>query len=323
MDIVREVEKYIGQVLQAEIAAFEKLAPTNLPFYLTNKYCFFKGKLFSEDIILMVNDTEKLSPSQIKKDYTKCSEILGEFLIFVSKNIASYERQRLINYGIQFIVPNKQMFIPLFKIDLRENFSYYKKSHEIISPSSQLVILAFIYNLINNDLRMSDLVEEFGFSKMSAVRVFDNLETLGLFETYLKGRERFGEFKYTGKQLWDKAYNYLKTPVSKSFYIRSCPNMDKPLLAGLSALAEYTMLSEPGIKETALNSKQWKSYRNNCLLTDYPEEAVFKIEVWRYDPQLLQSDGVVDKLSLYLSLKNTEDERVKGELDNMLEDFNW
>ena len=45
---------------------------------------------------------------------------------------------------------------------------------------------------------------------------------------------------------------------------------------------------------------------------------------WRYDPKLLTRGGAtVDKLSLYLSLKNHPDPRVQGELNPMLEDFQW
>ena len=47
------------------------------------------------------------------------------------------------------------------------------------------------------------------------------------------------------------------------------------------------------------------------------------IEVWKYDPALLSETGVVDKLSLYLLLKDYEDERVQIELDNMIKDIAW
>ncbi len=42
------------------------------------------------------------------------------------------------------------------------------------------------------------------------------------------------------------------------------------------------------------------------------------VEIWKYSPHLLSNTNTVDKLSLYLSLKETEDERVQIELDNLL-----
>jgi hypothetical protein len=48
-----------------------------------------------------------------------------------------------------------------------------------------------------------------------------------------------------------------------------------------------------------------------------------EIEIWKYDPELLARKGVVDPLSLYLSLKNIKDERVEMALDTLLEKFQW
>jgi len=53
------------------------------------------------------------------------------------------------------------------------------------------------------------------------------------------------------------------------------------------------------------------------------EYGLFRIEIWKYDPKLLSHTGTVDKLSLYLSLKDNDDERVQIELDNLLNDIQW
>ena len=47
------------------------------------------------------------------------------------------------------------------------------------------------------------------------------------------------------------------------------------------------------------------------------------IEVWRYNPMLLAKSNVVDPLSLYLSLKTNEDERVRIELKNLINNVKW
>jgi len=41
-----------------------------------------------------------------------------------------------------------------------------------------------------------------------------------------------------------------------------------------------------------------------------------EIEIWSYDPALFGQDGTVDRLSLYLSLKDNHDERVESALDH-------
>ena len=48
-----------------------------------------------------------------------------------------------------------------------------------------------------------------------------------------------------------------------------------------------------------------------------------KIEIWRYSPFFLTKGHYVDKLSLYLSLKNNDDERIQIELENLINDIKW
>ena len=48
-----------------------------------------------------------------------------------------------------------------------------------------------------------------------------------------------------------------------------------------------------------------------------------RIEIWRYNPKLLQDNGIVDKLSLFLSMKDIGDERIQIELENMINNMQW
>jgi hypothetical protein len=45
--------------------------------------------------------------------------------------------------------------------------------------------------------------------------------------------------------------------------------------------------------------------------------------LWRYPPALFAEHGIVDRLSLYLSLKDDHDERTETALEEMMEKFNW
>jgi len=47
------------------------------------------------------------------------------------------------------------------------------------------------------------------------------------------------------------------------------------------------------------------------------------IEIWRYNPKRLSNDEYVDKLSLYLLLKNNSDELVQNELEQIINDIQW
>jgi hypothetical protein len=65
-----------------------------------------------------------------------------------------------------------------------------------------------------------------------------------------------------------------------------------------------------------------RNFKNVSVATDkhYGDNC---IEIWRYDPKLLSINGVVDKLSLYLLLNDDINERVQGELQQMMEEIKW
>ena len=48
-----------------------------------------------------------------------------------------------------------------------------------------------------------------------------------------------------------------------------------------------------------------------------------RLELWKYDPGLLSTGDIVDMISMALSLANTNDERVQGELQSIMEDKGW
>jgi Tfp pilus assembly protein PilO len=48
-----------------------------------------------------------------------------------------------------------------------------------------------------------------------------------------------------------------------------------------------------------------------------------EIQVWSYDPKLFAVAGVVDRLSLFLSLRDEKDERVEAALEQMMKEMPW
>jgi hypothetical protein len=63
-----------------------------------------------------------------------------------------------------------------------------------------------------------------------------------------------------------------------------------------------------------------RDYLADCLDA---EQATARIEVWSYHPRLLGDDRTVDPLSLYLSLRNSADERVQQQLEKLIEGIKW
>lgn len=120
-----------------------------------------------------------------------------------------------------------------------------------------------------------------------------------------------------GKELWEKVVPFLVSPVEKIVFSDYLPGGS--LKCGINALSEYTLINEDNLDMYALS-------RTDIQQSDIPinkEYGTFCIEIWKYDPKLLSHAETVDKLSLYLSLKDNDDERVQIELDNLLNNIEW
>jgi hypothetical protein len=53
------------------------------------------------------------------------------------------------------------------------------------------------------------------------------------------------------------------------------------------------------------------------------EEANLYLEIWAYDPLVLSAGDTVDPLSLFLSMRDSPDERIQQQLRILLEGIEW
>ena len=116
------------------------------------------------------------------------------------------------------------------------------------------------------------------------------------------------------------ALPYLTTPVRKVIYLDSNKTNNNFYVTGINALANYTNINGEGKQTFALyhhNLKDLIDRKNK----DTIERVNCTIQIWKYDPGNLAENRFVDPLSLYLSLIDNEDERVRKELKNLLDEL--
>ena len=142
----------------------------------------------------------------------------------------------------------------------------------------------------------------------------------------MEGRERVLRFSETRLALWEKARQFMRSPVKKRHFIRT-PDVELTgTTAGLTALAKRTMLAAPTTPVFALSAEDWKSMkmRNDFVEMAIPAEpGTCEVEIWKYPPNLFAENNVVDRFSLYLSLQDSQDERVESALEEMMENVAW
>lgn len=315
---------FVEQTLGLTLLPTPWQSETPLPSYLTNNYALYETPLLgTEQLLILSLRDEETSPGRLEKQLSKLEQLYTNEYIYVQENVTSYNRQRLIERKIPFIVPGRQLYLPHLGLDLREHFSTRHRPRSTLSPSAQALVLYMIYRQ-EAIYYPSGAADDLGYSAMTMTRAFDELEALGIGDPE-DGADRYRKLRVEGdrRELWEEARDALRDPVARRLsakFEEKAPD----LCAGVSALAHYTMIAEPTRRTVALTSGEWKTLQRQGQAVEVQmQDDGVEVEVWRYNPSLLTREPVVDPLSLYLSLKDTADERVQKELHTLIERALW
>lgn len=331
---MQELKEYIKSILGTEIA-MEKIGGSQLnsiPFFIKEGYTFYRATFYGHEFILVKAKKEMPSTTlQIEKQFQQIKNKFKKKVILVAENITAINRKRLIEKSISFIVPGKQLFLPGLLIDLKEDFRIAdRKQHKKkLLPSAQFILL---YKILHRKEQIEqknfkELAERFGYTQMAITKAIENLKNYDLCRVE-GGKEKNIYFDREIPELWRDALSLLVNPVLKTVYVDEIPRKPFLFMSNASALPEYSNMS-PGRQEyyaiekhlfySLQKTDHWKNLND--------EEGAYCLEIWKYDPAKLAEgitdDKNVDPLSLYLSLKDTQDERIEMALDNIIEKYIW
>jgi DNA-binding MarR family transcriptional regulator len=296
----------------------------SLPAYLRESYVFLAAKILGTQCLFLVDrDAQQNTPAAIRKHIFEVQKKWDGEMVYVAAGIDSARRKQLIDQKVPFVVPGNQIYLPMLGIDLREHFRSVRRSAELLSPAAQTTFLYVLYHGEKGALSPQEMAAALSYSSMSMSRAFDELESAGLGRHSSAGKRRLMELAGRPREQWEKALPLLRSPVSQRLPVPK-DHVNGPT-AGLAALAYYTNLAEPPLPVIAVASAVWRPIRNKLMhgqlgVTDSP---LVEVEVWSYPPRAIVDGPVVDRLSLYLSLRGTSDERVEAALGEVLEGMKW
>jgi DNA-binding MarR family transcriptional regulator len=321
-----DLNRYLNETLGISIITKPLESASRLPHFLQNAYSIFEAGILNSTYVFAVDRNEQeQSPAIIRKHMDQIRTKYEKEVVYVRMQVTAYNRKRLIEHKVSFVVPGNQMYLPELGVDMREYFRARRLLSVLITPSTQVAIIYLCTKNMDAVVTPAEIAKRLGYSAMTMTRAFDELETLGIGEFSNQGRERRLRFTGEKKTIWEKALPQLRSPVKRRFYIRT-ENKERPWpVSGLSALAHYSMLAEPHNPVFALSIADWKKYLHHHQVAELAlqEPDSIEIEIWSYVPALFVLEGVVDRLSLYLSLKDNHDERIESAMDHMMKEMKW
>jgi hypothetical protein len=326
--LAKAVQAYLQETLGADARIRQWGGARNLPYFLQDAFDLHEFLLRDKEILLASGRKGRLPALRtLRTQLDKLAHITERPVVFATGTLASYERKRLVEHKVPFVVPGNQLYLPDLGIDFREYFRQPQLAVTTFTPATQAL---FIAALLRGEWRDSwqpvELLVELGYTTMTLTRAVRELTAAGLMTAHQEGRTRQLHVKYPPDQVWVQAAPFLRTPVKRTVWVDGQRSAKQPRapLAGQSALAFYSMLAEPAYPICAVSAAQWKAAQNAGIHTlPEPQPGASQWEVWSYTPSLGQDSQLVDPLSLTLSLKDESDDRVRQALGALRGRFPW
>lgn len=321
--LAEKAEAYVLDLLGVRLNLARRRDMENFPRFLTDQFEFVEGRLLDTDLLFMAQSPKRqMTPANVARLWREADKRSRMPVVFLADAVSGFNRKRLLDQRTPFLVPKSQLFLPGLFVDLRDNFRAPREQAKLerISPAAQKIVLAALLGMEVEGVSASVLARRMKYSVMTLSRAMDDLSAAGLAEIEEVGKQRQLAFGSHKTKLWRDALPLLRNPVRKRRRLRRLHDHGPGLAAGESALAHFTMLSEPRTPTVALAASAWLRLEKHFgEPVDAWDESGVIVETWSYDPEGLGADGYIDRFSLYLSLRENEDERVKLALDELIE----
>lgn len=294
----------------------ELAVPHGLPRLIANRYDLKQAEVLGIPFVLAIPLDEDVEIRSVLAHLENLKKTTKGPIAFIFKKLKAHQQKSLISNKVNFIDLAGNLYLPEALLVLQK----VKQDHaEVPEQLSQWAKIAIIKQLVSRKLQgktISELADGFKISKMHAGRFVDELKALGFVKIDQHGTSKRVQFLPT-QELWKKALLYLSNPVVKRFYTET--KIPKGKFAGITALGEMTMLDSGALITKAVGKKAFMSLENKLKATP-KESAKFCLEVWDWEPEILATGNTVDSISLYLSLKDNDDDRTQIALKELLRD---
>ena len=311
-----------GRTIQLRMRSKERMKGISIGDTLA--YRFYDGEYHGMRLLFAEPKGAVASPRNLALTADKISASLGLPVVYLLPSAPAYQRQRLIDREVYFVVSAKYAHLPMLVANERVR---HKKAAKALSPVAQYILLYHLQVESLEGLSANDVKGKLPYSYASITLGMTCLEDLGLCERIADGSKRkMLHFHRKGIELWEQAGSVLASPVEQKVYCDGLDTQEVYPVCGINALAHYTRLNPDPERMVMMEARRFRSLSEAGTiknLNDYDGDIV--IEVWKYPPVTSHEANplFVDRLSLALSLRDDTDARVEGEVEQLINKMEW
>ena len=312
----------LGRSISLQQRAKAQLKGINIGESLT--FSFYDGDFHGMNLLFLEPKKKNPTPRECSITAERMQAIFGLPVVFILSPGPSYERQRLIDKGVFFVMGDKFALLPTLVANERMRKNRPAKRLSLVA---QYTLLYHLQIESLEGLSARDMTDKLPYSYESITLGLTCLEDLCLCEKIPNGsKSKVIHFLAKGRELWNKAQEYLVDPVEKRLYCDALNSDTKYSNCSINALSHYSWLNPDDIKMIMMSKKELQKLIDNKSLSNMNEfDGRVMIEIWKYP--VVSSPGSisewVDKLSLVISLREDPDARVEDEVLRVINELEW
>ena len=316
------MKEYLEKTLRQNVLMEEtEYLNDKLPLAFQGRYAFFMVKTNGLSWIAIQPKCD-VGLVTLRKDRARIEKLAGLNCAIFFNTTTYYIKQKLVEEGIPFVLKDKQVYLPFIGILLSDINEREIAPVHLISYLTQKLIFGAIYEKWV-EVTVSEAAIKLKVSKMSISRCFDEIEYLNVDIMGMKGKSRAITVPTDIKKLWEDMKPILRNPVIARYELQEDIHLENK--AGISALCEYSLLSDNRYPTYAITKKEMAGVglKNMRQVHKGEEIGCLVLELGYFID--FMDKKTEDPMSVALSLTEAEkqDERVDISVDEMLEEYVW
>ncbi|MCK9312397.1 MAG: hypothetical protein M0P26_09010, partial [Bacteroidales bacterium] len=240
----------------------DKLRGINADLFL--RFSFYRME-FNNQLLCVIqtkNKQDSLTPLNYKRITKQIEILVGMPVVILLDSLTYYERERLINQSVYFIISDKYAFLPSLIVNVQARKE--NKRPAKLTPAAQYLLL---YHLLSekpiDEYTIKDLEQIMPYNYVALARAVANLEDCMLCSTEIKDNTGIKHIRFDSnkRELWAKAQSYLSSPVKRVLFCDTIPEGDFSM-SGVNALSHYSHLNSKQYETLAIWDKLFKPSGN-------------------------------------------------------------
>lgn len=321
---MKQTREYLHSIFGSNMLMEEYHSYDALPMYLCDNYQLCKLELSGDPYIMAKpKDGIKVNVSSIQKQFLQIEKHTHLKPVLVTDGLRLSQRNALIQAGVAFIIPRKQIYIPKFIINLSEIQPRYESYKNTFGTATQVVYIYLLLHRIT-ETNAHRLCEELDYSVATINRALKELCYRKLLYTAGNATRKIYFIKDI-REYWNNGKKYLFDPVKARCYVSIDFDHSKLKMSNDLALSRLSNLAGRSVCYYALCAREYNNIDKSIILNEYDvfEHNYCIIEKFIYDPKLLSKGAYIDAISLYAQFKDTQDERIQIEIEDLVKALLW